>query len=693
MPYFLEDKNVRVTLVNPNTWEHYDIYFRLYETELAKKWVSTIEKMQFGEKRIREKSIKFSRSNTYNMQSLVNKGQLDKINRIIDLLNKFYDKEIRKAEVVDQDTLNYLHEEYEIYGIRLAEKLSSKWWDDAWKQLANNDPQAVRWPGIRFNEEFHSTFLQLNDTIHTMEMFFNTDAPTEKSPLPEYSHANILISHDPRIDYEITEEDEASFFKFFRFGDLYLGYNTLGKNLSHIILDEDSRAADENAVVLQTTWSNEVMATLGTDTATPDYQTRLYQRFKKLNLEKHGWKFGDHKNREGYLLIGHMYEIQQDDIWASLGGVKMDLTPFSSVQSLEIVTDTQMTTAYKFPHTRIPSWKKPLLLQGKKIIEIKNENWAIITWILNDICNYSCRYCPPVLHEGKNHLFDWDVVEPFLDNLFAFYELNLRRKLLFSLSGGEPTLSPFFPELVKKIHTMGGYVGITTNLARTPRYIEENFKYLSYAGCSFHPAQEFLNNTADEWIEKVKIASSLTMVTVRLMMDPLYWDQCVEFIDRIKNETTARLEIVYVDDQYGSSKNKLADIKYTTEQTEFFKNFKTIPTRTTSLKILDSNPIFKQYSSNADITYEDGTKEALTSPQMLINRGQTNFFDFKCAIGTESMFIHQYGHIKRGNCEVGGIIGNVKDHNKIDWNSLLRTVQCNSVRCSCGADIPISKII
>jgi len=691
MARFLEDKNVRITLVNPTTWEHYDIYFRLYETELARKWVKSFEKMNFGEKSIREKSIKFSRSTTYTIDTLTDQGKVEKLNRIIDYLNTFYDKEIRRAVAVDQDTLNYLHEEYEIYGIRLAEKLSNKWWDDAWTRIDKDDPEANRWPGRRFNEEFHTTFLQLNDMIHTLEMFFNTVVPQGNNKMPEYSNANILISHDPRIDYEFTEEDCASFFTHFRFGDLYLGYNTLGKNLSHIILDEDTRAAEENAVVLQTTWSNEIMAVLGYDNGTPDYQTRQYHRFKKLGLEKHGWKFGDHSNREGYPLIGHMYEIQKDDMYAYAGGMKIDLTPFSSVQSVEIVSETQMTSAYKHPTSRIPSWKKPLPIQGKKIIEIKNENWAIITWILNDICNYSCRYCPPVLHEGRNHLFDWDVVEPFLEQLFSFYSLNMNRKLLFSLSGGEPTLSPFFPNLIKKIHDYGGYVGLTTNLARTPRYIEENFKYLSYAGCSFHPAQEFPNNTTDEWIEKVKIASNLTMVTVRLMMDPLYWDQCIEFIDRIKNETTARLEIVYIDDQYGSSKNKLADIKYTKEQAEFFKNFKTIPTRTNSLKILESNPLFKQYSSNAHITYEDGTAEALNSPQMLINKGQTNFFDFRCAIGSESMFIHQYGHIKRGNCEVGGIIGNVKDHTKIDWNSLTKRVLCNSVRCSCGADIPISK--
>jgi hypothetical protein len=252
-------------------------------------------------------------------------------------------------------------------------------------------------------------------------------------------------------------------------------------------------------------------------------------------------------------------------------------------------------------------------------------------------------------------------------------------------------MSPFFPELVKMIYMKGGAVGITTNLVRTPRFVEENFKYLSYAGCSFHPAQEFPNNTTDDWIEKVKIASTLTAVTVRLMMDPLYWDQCIEFIERIRNETNVRLDIVYIDDQYGNSKTKIFDITYTTEQVEFFEKFKSIPARITTLKILETNPYYRNSKNNYRVIYEDETKESIPTSQTLINRGQTNFFDYRCAIGKESMFIHQTGVIQRGNCNVGGFIGKITEYDKIDWNSLLKTVLCNSLRCSCGADVPISK--
>jgi hypothetical protein len=174
-------------------------------------------------------------------------------------------------------------------------------------------------------------------------------------------------------------------------------------------------------------------------------------------------------------------------------------------------------------------------------------------------------------------------------------------------------------------------------------------------------------------------------------MDPLYWDQCINFIERIRNETTASLEIVYIDDQYGSSPTKISNITYTPDQIEFFKTFKRIASRTTFYQLEKTNSFFRKLEVKGTVIYEDETKESIPTSQALINRGQTNFFDYKCAIGTESMFIHQTGLIRRGNCHVGGVIGNLQDHDKIDWNSLLKPVLCNSLRCSCGADVPISK--
>lgn len=681
---YLNDKNVRLTLVDTTTWEPFDIYYKLYNTNLAKKWVKLMEDMRYGEKSFREKRIKFTRSAAYQGLDLD-----ERLSNIVRKINLFYDRPLTMFREHDQDALNYLHEEYEIYGERLSEKLSQKWWDDAYKRIPADSPEAKCWPGITFNEDFHSTFIQLNDAIHTAEMFIKKRGSGKKEP--SYSAANILISFNPRIDFEITEEDAASFLHRLRFGDLVLGYNTLGKNMSHIIADNDQRAVDENAFYRQETWSNEMAAYLVYDDYDPYTLTNEYKKFKALNIDGiqgHKWSHPD--NRHGYMGIGHMLGEQRDTLYSASHGLKKDLSRFKSIQDVQIVDNIQMHSAFKTPRARIPQWKFPIPVQAKKIIEIKNEDKAIITWILNDICNYACRYCPPVLHDGKNHLFNWDVVSPFLDRLFEQYGKN--RHLTFSLSGGEPTLSPFFPEMIERIHTLGGTVGITTNLVRTPRFIKDNFKYLTYAACSFHPAQEFPNGTADEWLEKIKIASLETQVAARIMMDPLHWDKSIEFIEKLKKKTTAKIEIVYIDDQYGASRTKLAKINYSEEQLEFFKTFKETPSRSSADLIRITNPIYRDFHATpVQATFEDNTTENITSPQGLINKGQTNFYDYLCNIGAESLFIHQNGHIKRGNCDVGGVVGSVKEFDKINWDNFSRPVICNSLRCHCGGDIPVSK--
>jgi MoaA/NifB/PqqE/SkfB family radical SAM enzyme len=683
---YLPNKNLRVTLVNKETWEYYDLYFKFFNFELASKWVKEFEKTRYGRKEWRERSVKYAPSQ--NLNSLEDMGFKEKLNRIVDKINSFYDRQVKRAEDTSEATLNYLHEEYEIYGVRLKEQLANKWWDTAWQRLDDKDPRAVRWPGKIFNEDFHTAFIDLNDAIHSAEAFMQE---YDKAWYRKNSEFSILASYEPRVDYKFTEEDKLAFSPFTRFGDLFLGYNTLGKSLLQVLQDNDKRAAINDDIVPQTDWSNEIFMHLKSSSDNPLTRIRFYKLFKSLGLETHGYRFMDPDNNDGYAVIGTLLNQQKDEMYSFGDGLKIDLTKFNSLYDITLVDDIQIESARKSSLFRIPQWKMPLPLQDKKIIKIENQKEAIITWILNDICNYSCRYCPDVLHDGKNVKYDWDVVEPFIDKLFDFYGREHNRKLLFSFSGGEPTMSPFFPQLIKKIYDSGGDITLTTNLSRTARYIRENFKYISTVNCTFHPKYEFDNNTYVDYLEKVKVVSELSVVAVRVMMDPLYWDKCLAIKEEFEKMKDVRVQLVYIDDQYGSSTTKLAEINYTPEQLEVFKTTNTKVVKIKHEELLKKNPLHKLYSSKITATYEDGTTSYLDN-QTMINRGQTNFYDYECSIGKESLFIHQNGHIKRGNCEVGGVIGFLNNINSIDWISLTRSVKCNSLRCSCGADIPISKL-
>lgn len=673
---------IRVTLVDPVNWEPFDLYFKILDSDIAKKWANHFMDLKSGANYIRENSLKSnSASSNFSLNDCYNI-----LCKIVDNINKFYDQPITRPTEITEEVLNYLHECYEKYGVRNDQRLREKWWDTAYLNIPADSPFAKRWPGITFNEDMHDSFIKLNEWIHKTEKYIGKD---DNNPSPS---AVITYSLSPGSNFPLEAADFDNLVKFPDFGDFCLGYNTLGKNLEHIVLDEDFEALDRNAIVPQTAWSSESFIYLGAkDTDEQNSLNKYKKKWDALNVsEKTDYIFGEFKkNREGYIKIAEIDERSKLFLYDKKNAVvKIDFAKYSKVQNIEIVREEVFN---KQGEQRIPRWK-PIPDNTGKIIEKIENREAIITWILNNVCTYSCRYCPPNLHNGTNPKYDWEEIEPFVDKLFDHYGKQFGNNIRFSLSGGEPTVSRFFPELVREINSRGGSVGITTNLTRSARFISENFRYLSYAACSFHPSMAFTRNDAFDFIEKIKVSQKCTDTSIRIMLDPEYWDLTINFIDKLFEdpEVTANVEVVYIQDQYGGSSTKICELSYTTEQQNYITQFVN-----KNLKIFTEKVLAVRKNSNINpalVTYEDGTVESLQSPQTLINKGETRFFDYSCSIGKESLFINYDGSIRRANCTVGGSnIGTIENFKDIEWQDMSTPVRCTIGWCACGADVPVSK--
>ena len=56
-------------------------------------------------------------------------------------------------------------------------------------------------------------------------------------------------------------------------------------------------------------------------------------------------------------------------------------------------------------------------------IEPVISNRKYVTWVLNNVCPYSCVYCPEIVHSGKiKTYYDWEVHKEFLDFLFDYWK-------------------------------------------------------------------------------------------------------------------------------------------------------------------------------------------------------------------------------------------------------------------------------
>lgn len=650
----------RVTLVEPKSGDYLDLYFRLYNIPITNKWVQNFLQVKSGPHSFRENNV-FRRTYEQNL--------LDQINDQIEKINRFYDEPLSVANNLSENTLNYLHNCYENYGKRLNEHLEKKWWDTAYKKFSENDPRAKIWPGRSFNEPMHFSFIRLNELIHKSEF-----ADVNRDP-----GAIVVGSYDLRTDHLLERDDYLTITPFLNFGDFCLGYNTLGKNLQQIVLDNDKESLDKNAITPQQTWSNEFYVHLKPDETKPDYLIDYKRSWDMLDIKE--YKFGNFiNNKEGYIKLGEMIPEQRSKLFKQ-DKVLIDFNKYNSLQDISIIYNNEYSTGNRFPE-----FKKPYERKAQEITEIQHSNHCMITWILNNVCPYSCRYCPENLHNGKNYNYEWEDIEPFINHLLKFYK---DKTIEFSLSGGEPTMSPFFPQLIRKIYDSKSFVSITTNLTRSIRFIQENFKYLHNASCSFHPHYEFQDNKYKEFLEKIKVGAKYTHVNARIMMDPLYWDQTLEFIEELKKANCCKIEVVYIDDQYGSTSKQVTDLNYTPEQLEYINNFKPYDKFT---------PIWERALTyramrfaSGKVIFEDGTKNKLTTAQQYINNGQANFFNYSCDIGKNSLFIGYDGRIRRGNCPVGGHLGTVQTWRHIKWDDLKQSVICNSLCCHCGPDVGVSK--
>lgn len=312
----------------------------------------------------------------------------------------------------------------------------------------------------------------------------------------------------------------------------------------------------------------------------------------------------------------------------------------------------------------------------KKIIRIEQPDYAPfhLTWVINNICTNKCSYCPSDLHEGKNHHYEWENAKRFFHMLFDRHP-----KIHVTITGGEPSLSPFFKELVQMLYEKNHSIGMTSNAARTVRYWEEIAHYMSYICFSYHP--EFPD---PDFIEKVTVSSKITNVTVRVMMHPKYWEQSMNLYKQILDIPSLNVEPVRITDWVG--KDRTAHI-YSKEQIDFFAN-NGYRDRTEKLERLIRDP---QINYNT-YYFDDGTEHYMPVANDYINAGMTNFYNYTCDIGLKAMFVYWNGDINLGNCGVGGVIGNINKPEDIVWPT--KPVVCTkNALCHCSSDVDISKWI
>lgn len=309
-----------------------------------------------------------------------------------------------------------------------------------------------------------------------------------------------------------------------------------------------------------------------------------------------------------------------------------------------------------------------------RIIKIVQEQNApfFVTWVINNICTNSCSYCPSILHNGKNHHYDWENARKFVKLLFEKF-----KNVHCSIAGGEPSVSPFLKDLVQLFHENGGTVGLTSNAAKSVDFWKEVSPYLNYVSFSWHA--EFIDKN---FKEKVLASMENTPTTIRVMMHPDYWKESLEAFDTYNNIDELNCQAIRIIDWMNDPNG--VHSRYTPEQELWFST-------NSKRKIKKASKVYqsKKINNKSTFYFDDGTSVTTAVPDNFINTGLTNFKGYQCEIGIREIFIDWRGNIRPGNCSVGQIIGNVNYPELIIWPT--EPYICNIDVCHCTTDVLINK--
>lgn len=301
------------------------------------------------------------------------------------------------------------------------------------------------------------------------------------------------------------------------------------------------------------------------------------------------------------------------------------------------------------------------------LIEIRNHKPRVfqLTWCINNICTNHCRYCPTMLHNGKNHHYEWRHAERF-----ALELMEQHPNIQLSIAGGEPTVSPWLKDLINLFLDRGHTVGLTSNGVRAGHYWDDCRP--DYICLSYHAAFDDLS-----WVGRaVETQCRIPHTTARIMMDPDRWSQCLA-VFKILEKTNLGIEPVKIVNWGGGSK----PVTYSAEQLEWLENSR-------PKKHPEGKNAKLEYSAQA--VYMDGSTERVSGPwaTRLIVEDRHYFPGWQCDIGLDTLFVQYDGSYRRGNCAEGGYIGRLSDP-ILKWPTT--PVICHQHNCHCTTDIVTAK--
>lgn len=274
MNIWKNDTQLEITCKHTKTTDTLILYYSILDIDIADRWLDLINQNKSREHSLRHNYRKILSLDEIEDAFLEFKNNITYINRNYDIV--LSDPVSVEHLRLNQEILNDLHEQFEVYGDRLEVLIATGYFNNP-----KEDPRFNEiWPGIKHDKTLHEAFLRLNEQIHNFEAIYRTWDNSHRSVctcLVDFMPAGI---HEP-----LQPEDYLLFTPEHYWGWLYLGYNTLGKHWSSACHDNDVEVVRRNQIRPQARFAAEMYMNFK-DAGPSTTRIELYKWWKDNNFSE-----------------------------------------------------------------------------------------------------------------------------------------------------------------------------------------------------------------------------------------------------------------------------------------------------------------------------------------------------------------------------------------------------------------------
>jgi len=312
---------------------------------------------------------------------------------------------------------------------------------------------------------------------------------------------------------------------------------------------------------------------------------------------------------------------------------------------------------------------------------IPQQNTAIVDWSMGTTCNYSCSYCPTMLHDGAIAWPDEQLWTTVLDTCDQHFD----RPIQYVLSGGEPTVMPQFEKFITAIKNKrpGNLISIITNGSRTVNWWKKNKHLIDTVNMSVHIEQCDPNHILDVALEYHN--PGVNELNVLIPIAPDTWDKSIAAAELLaSNANGYAVSLKRLRKNFGSE-----SYEYSPEQEYILQQYSLFNTYDESWVYPLPKP--DRIAVNHTLVTTEGSVSL--NANKLINENNNVFTGMKCYIGIDKIFINVWREITAGSwCPQGthfNIIGFLDRIDEIRWPT--DPIVCEQPRCMNATDMRTRK--